>query len=234
MGQVMLEFSPQYLDIVVKLLIATVLSGLVGLEREFHGRPAGLRTHILVCLGATIIIASSQAIQEHFTAQGADSVFRIDPWRISAGIVTGIGFLGGGTILKSNDLIRGLTTAACIWFIAGIGIIVGLGLYIPAIMTTLIGLLVLVGLDPIGHRIPSVKYSKITIVSKMETTEEIESQCREILKGYPIIVQSTSISADAITEKRTLILYVRSRKVKNKHHILEKMLSIPNVLHVSW
>jgi len=226
--------SPEYIDLAIKLLIATLLSGLVGLEREFHGRAAGLRTHILVCLGATIIMASSQTVQNLFTLQGAESVIRIDPWRIAAGILTGIGFLGGGTILKTNDLISGLTTAACIWFIASIGIIVGLGLYIPAIMGTFIGLLVLIGLDPIDHRIPSVKYSQITIISEMETAEEVETQCLEILKKNNILVQDTAISADATTRKRTLVMSVRSRGLKNKYQILKQIFSIPHIEHIDW
>ena len=230
----MFDISPEYIDLAIKLLLATFLSGLVGLEREFHGRAAGLRTHILVCLGATIIMASSQTIQNLFALQGSDSVFRIDPWRIAAGIVTGIGFLGGGTILKSNDLIRGLTTAACIWFIAAIGIVVGLGLYIPAVIGTIFGFLVLVGLDPIGRKIPSVKYSQITIISEMEPAEEIENKCLEIFKKYPIIVQNTSIAADAKTDQRTLVLYIRSRTIKNKHLILKKIFAIPHVQHVTW
>ncbi|MBU2647971.1 MgtC/SapB family protein [bacterium] len=230
----MVTMSPEYIDLAIKLLIATLLSGLVGLEREFHGRAAGLRTHILVCLGATIIMASSQTVQNLFTLQGAESVIRIDPWRIAAGILTGIGFLGGGTILKTNDLISGLTTAACIWFIASIGIIVGLGLYIPAIMGTFIGLLVLIGLDPIDHRIPSVKYSQITIISEMETAEEVETQCLEILKKNNILVQDTAISADATTRKRTLVMSVRSRGLKNKYQILKQIFSIPHIEHIDW
>lgn len=230
----MINISPEYSDLAIKLLIATFLSGLIGLEREFHGRAAGLRTHILVCLGATLIMASSQTIQNLFTLQGSDSVIRIDPWRIAAGIVTGIGFLGGGTILKSNDLIRGLTTAACIWFIAAIGIIVGLGLYIPAVMGTVVGFFVLVGFDPIGHKIPSVKYSQITIISEMEPAEEIEAKCLEIFEKYPITVQNTSISVDAKTQQRTLVLYIRSRRIKNKHPILKEVFAIPHVQHVTW
>ncbi|MEN8245601.1 MAG: MgtC/SapB family protein [Thermodesulfobacteriota bacterium] len=233
----MFDIPYEYVDLAVKLITATILSGLVGIEREFHGRAAGLRTNILVCLGATIIMASSQTIQNSFVIQGSESVFRIDPWRIAAGIVTGIGFLGGGAILKSNDLIRGLTTAACIWFVAAIGIMVGLGLYIPAIMGTVFGLLVLVGLDPIGHRIPSVKYSQITIVSEITETqpvEEVENICRDIFKKYPIIIQNTSISTDLKTQLKTLVLYIRNRQIDNKHLIVKEIFAIPHVQHVAW
>ncbi|MDY0362420.1 MAG: MgtC/SapB family protein [Desulforegulaceae bacterium] len=230
----MFEIPHVYIELGAKLLLATFLSGLVGLEREFHGRAAGLRTHILVCLGSTIIMASSQTVQNLYVPQGVDSVFRIDPWRIAAGIVTGIGFIGGGTILKSNDLIRGLTTATCVWFIAAIGIIVGLGLYVPAIMGTIIALFVLIGLDPVGRIIPSVKYSKISIVSDLKSADLIEEKCLSILKEYPIIIQSTSISADVKENRRTLELNIRSRKMKDKHTIIKKILKVENVQSVVW
>ncbi|MDY0131760.1 MAG: MgtC/SapB family protein [Desulforegulaceae bacterium] len=232
----MFEISNEYMELGIKLLLATFLSGLVGMEREFHGRAAGLRTHIFVCLGSTMLMASSQTLQAFYIPMGVDSVFRIDPWRIPAGIVTGVGFIGGGTILKSNDLIRGLTTAACVWFIAAIGIIIGLGFYIPAIAGTAIGLFVLIGLDPIGRMIPSVKYSKISIVSELTHAEFIEEQCLKILKEYPIIVQNTSVSADIKENQRTLGLDIRSRKLtnKHKHKIIEQFIEIQNVLSVVW
>ncbi len=230
----MFNILPEHIDLAVKLITATILSGLIGLERQFHGRAAGLRTHILVCLGATVIMANSQTIQDNFILQGSDSVFRIDPWRMAAGIVTGIGFLGGGTILKSNDLILGLTTAACIWFIAAIGIVVGLGLYVPAVMATIVALVVLIGLDPIGNKIPSVKYSQIAITSEFESAEEIENKCLKILDNYPVVMQNSTISADEKTGQRTLVLDIRCRKKINKHQILKQIFAIPNVKHVAW
>ena len=215
-------------------MVAAVLGGLIGLEREFHGRPAGLRTHILVCLGAAVIMDSSQLFQEAFALKGAESVFRIDPGRIAAGVVTGIGFLGAGVIVRSHDFVRGLTTAACIWFVAAIGIVTGCGLYLPAIIATVLGLVVLMGLDPLGHRIPKVKYGQITMTADMTTADDIESKCRRILRDYPVVVQNTAVSIDTETGQRTVTVYVRSRRIKNKYEILKRMLSLPNVLHISW
>ena len=224
----------EYIDLLLKLLIATVLSGAIGLEREFHGRAAGIRTHILVCLGATIIMAISQFYQFTFSSQGAESVFRIDPWRIAAGIVTGIGFLGGGAILKSNNLIRGLTTAACIWFVAAIGIVIGIGLFIPAIIVTIVALFVLTALDPLGHWVPSIKYDEIKISSAGESAEKIEDGCLKILRRHSIIVQDTYVSACSKIGERNLTLYIRSRGKKNKHEIIRQILSVPNVQNVRW
>ena len=220
-------------EVLLRLLVAAVLGGLIGLEREFHGRPAGLRTHILVCLGAAVIMDSSQLFQEAFALKGAESVFRIDPGRIAAGVVTGIGFLGAGAIVRSHDFVRGLTTAACIWFVAAIGIVAGCGLYVPAIIATVLGLVVLMGFDPLGHRIPKVKYGQITMTADM-AADDIESECRRILKDYPVVVQNTAVSVDTETGQRTVTVYVRSRRIKNKYEILKRMLSLPNVLHISW
>ena len=100
------------------LLLAILLGGAIGLERESRGRPAGLRTHILVCLGATIIMIASTRMGELTQALSPASRIQVDPGRIAAGIVTGIGFLGAGAIIRIGDLVRGLTTAGCIWFVA--------------------------------------------------------------------------------------------------------------------
>jgi putative Mg2+ transporter-C (MgtC) family protein len=221
-------------DLILRYLLAALLGGLIGLEREFHGRPAGLRTHILVCLGAAIIMSSGQLYQNFYSQEGAESVFRIDPGRITAGIVTGIGFLGAGAIIRSRDIVRGLTTAACIWFVAGLGIVVGGGLYLPGIVGCVLGLILLVCLDPIGHGIPAVYYGSLSVTAEMTTAEDIEEKCRTILKGYPVSIQNTSISASTTTGRRVLTMFVRRRGLKNKHEILKKILAEPGVIRVSW
>lgn len=114
------------IELVLRLLLALGLGALVGLEREIHDRPAGLRTHILVCMGSAIFMIVS------LNVAGAD------PARIAAGVVTGIGFLGAGTIFRSKTHIEGLTTAADLWVIAGIGLAVGLGFYLTAIISAVI------------------------------------------------------------------------------------------------
>lgn len=126
-----MSISPQ--EVAVRLLIALVLSGIVGWQREIAQRPAGLRTHMLVCLGATLLTLVSVSIT------GAD------PMRLASGIVTGIGFIGAGTIIRSTPTeVRGLTTAASIWMIAGVGIAVGVGFYWGAVLTTFLAYIVLV------------------------------------------------------------------------------------------
>lgn len=124
------------LQIVIRLIVGAVLGGLVGFERERHNRRiAGFRTHILVCVGSTLIMLTSIYIFELYGKN-----VPADPGRIAAGVITGIGFLGAGTIIRSSASITGLTTAASLWTISGIGLAVGCGFYTAACVTTLIAL----------------------------------------------------------------------------------------------
>ncbi len=120
--------------VLVKLLLSVFLAGIVGWQREKTKTPAGLRTHMLVALGATVftIISSELGV-----------INTVDPTRITAGIVTGIGFLGAGTIIHQSDSVRGLSTAASIWTIAAVGMSVGYGMYELAIMGAVLTLLIL-------------------------------------------------------------------------------------------
>jgi putative Mg2+ transporter-C (MgtC) family protein len=126
-------------EIVFKLTLACVLGALIGLERESLDRPAGLRTYTLVCVGSTLaMIVSIDIYLQYYQTVNAD------PGRIAAQVVSGIGFLGAGTIMREGATVRGLTTAAGLWVVACIGLAVGAGLYIPAIATTVLILFVLV------------------------------------------------------------------------------------------
>jgi len=124
------------------LLLAVVMGGLIGLEREIHGHPAGMRTHILVCLGSTLITLVSVSIGQLNGSHG-------DPARLSAQIVSGIGFLGAGAILREGTSVKGLTTAASVWTTAGIGIALGANPFYGqlAVITTVIVLFTLWGLN---------------------------------------------------------------------------------------
>ena len=125
-------------EILARLVLAAVFSGLVGLEREMRRRGAGLRTHILVCLGSTLLMLTGIYLFEHYK-----DVTTVDPGRIAAQVVSGIGFLGAGTIMQSRGTVKGLTTAASLWIVAGIGLAVGCGFYSGAVIATGISLVVL-------------------------------------------------------------------------------------------
>ncbi|MFC1514404.1 MgtC/SapB family protein [Candidatus Omnitrophota bacterium] len=125
--------------IFVRIVMAVVFGGLIGLEREHKGHSAGLRTHILVCMGSCLIMLVSLAVFEAYKDQAP-----VDPARIAASVVTGIGFLGAGAIIRSPKNVWGLTTAASIWVSAGIGLSLGCGLYFAAFLVTLLALISLV------------------------------------------------------------------------------------------
>ena len=131
------------LDLFVKLLGAVLIGGGVGLERELKGKPAGLRTNILICVGSALLMDLSIGLSEKYGG---------DPGRIAAQVVTGIGFLGAGTILHTRGMITGLTSAATIWVVAAIGLTIGAGLFIEALGATLAVMLVLVGLGWVEHK----------------------------------------------------------------------------------
>ena len=138
------------LTVLGKLLLATLLGGAIGLERELAGKPAGLRTNILICIGAALFMQLSIDVAEiGFSADGHPFG---DTTRIAAQIVTGIGFLGAGAILHGEGAVVGLTTAATVWVVAAIGAAVGAGAYVDALGTTVLIELVLVGLRPLERR----------------------------------------------------------------------------------
>ena len=122
---------PDELEMVVRILLALVLGGAIGYQRERADKPAGMRTLVLICVGSALFTVVS--------VYGFDA----DPARVAAGIVTGIGFLGAGSIIRRGDTVEGLTTAATIWIVAGIGLAAGAGLYLIAAVTAVVALAVL-------------------------------------------------------------------------------------------
>ncbi|UCF99209.1 MAG: MgtC/SapB family protein [Spirochaetaceae bacterium] len=129
---------------VIRLAVACFLGAVIGFERDIHGRAAGLRTNMLVSMGAALFMLISAAVAESYSGGPESTGLRVDPSRIAAQIVTGIGFLGAGAIIKEGFNIRGLTTAACLWVSAGVGMAAGAGLFEMAILVTLIGVFTLV------------------------------------------------------------------------------------------
>ena len=147
------------LDLLARLALAVVLGGAIGWEREASSKPAGLRTNILICVGATLFTDLSI----RFGGLAIEDAVR-DPARIAAQIVTGIGFLGAGTIIQARGTVTGLTTAATLWVVAGIGMSVGSGSYLEAVGTTLLVLVVLVLLAPMENAIARRRPTHFRIV----------------------------------------------------------------------
>lgn len=147
----------------LRITLAALIGGLVGLERELRGRQAGFRTNMLVCIGSCLVMLVSLSVPTLILKHASGVNLNADPARIAYGVMTGIGFLGAGAILQKKDSIRGLTTAAALWCVAGLGLAAGLGLYALATMTALVILFTLWALDLIEDMIPRRRYRRITI-----------------------------------------------------------------------
>lgn len=158
------------LDLLGRLLLAAVLGGLIGLEREVHDKPAGLRTNLLICVGATLLTDLSI----HFAEFTVNEQVRADPARITAQIVSGIGFLGAGTIIQSRGSVTGLTTAATLWVVAAIGMAVGSGAHIEAVGTAVLVLVALAPLNWLEHRVARSR-SEHYLAVKIETMSRNEA-----------------------------------------------------------
>src|SRR5215510_4706162 len=142
----------------LRILGALLIGGLIGLERSFHGRPAGFRTHALVCVASSLLMLVTVYQNEWMTQVALDAI-RTDPTRMAQGIMTGIGFLGAGVIFKEGLTVRGLTTAASIWVTAAIGILVGIGFWFAAILGALATLVILSLLRVVENHLPSEFYA---------------------------------------------------------------------------
>jgi len=133
--------DPEMIDVFKKIALVVFLSGLIGLEREMRHKDAGLRTHILVGVGSALIVLTSFHVFGLYNSKTP-----VDPTRMIAGIITGIGFLCGGTIIRSGNQVSGLTTAATMWIVSGLGIAVGAGQYFAATIFTSVTVLVLISI----------------------------------------------------------------------------------------
>lgn len=172
------------LSALLKLSLAACLGGLIGLERETHGQSAGFRTYILISLGACLIMMVSMHLEKIYHFLDAQSAVRIDPGRIASYALAGMGFLGAGAIISGKGSVRGLTTAAGMWMITGVGLAVGCGFYAPAILATLLSLFILYALRYTKPLFRRDIYTTIILVS-----EDIGGQfdrIQEVMAKYPL------------------------------------------------
>lgn len=181
-------------DICIRLLMACVFAGVIGWEREFNSRPAGLRTHILVGVGAAIIAMIQTEIMWVSLEAGRvypelEGIIRSDPARLIAQVVSGIGFLGAGTIVVTKSTIRGLTTAASLWATAGLGLAIGMGYYSIAVVAVVVIITVLMLLKRLIH-LPTVKRIEIEYLHRQQTKEVIQTYFQE----HNIKVKDTNLS----------------------------------------
>jgi putative Mg2+ transporter-C (MgtC) family protein len=180
-------------EITFRLLLGAVIGGIIGFEREVHGRAAGFRTQLIVCVAAVLIMIVSE--NYYLRLQDIDPSFRIDPARIAASALIGIGFLGAGVIIKSGFAIRGLTTAASIWIVSVIGLAIGGGFYLSAILTSLITIIALVILRKVEKAMKILQYKKITVSTRID--ENAEEKIASVIRDHDISIYSTDYRRDS-------------------------------------
>ena len=165
-----------------RILVALTIGAVIGFERGFHGRPAGFRTHALVCLASSLLMLVT-VFQNNWMTQVPAEAIRTDPTRMAQGIMTGIGFLGAGVIFKEGVSVKGLTTAASIWITSAIGILIGIGFYVPAVIGAVATLVVLSGLRSLEARLPRTFHAHYAVKFKRESVVS-EPTMRELLERH--------------------------------------------------
>lgn len=216
-----------YQDVVLHMLGAVLAGGLIGLERSFHGRPAGFRTHTLVCLASSVLMLVT-LYQSYWYAAASAEVVRVDPTRMAQGIMTGIGFLGAGVIFKEGLSVRGLTTAASIWMTASIGVLIGVGFYFAAIVATTLTLGVLGLFRLIERRMPTNLFAQHVVRFKRSGVMS-ESALRGLLAehGFSIANLSYRLDNDDAFEYRMVL---RTTRADNLPRLAVTLTDMPAVV----
>lgn len=217
-------------EIIFRLFLASFFGGLVGLEREVHGREAGIRTYLLVSLGSALIMIVSEYLAFEYQGKFSSDLFRVDPGRIAAQAITGIGFLGAGVIIRYKNSIRGLTTAASMWVVCAIGLAIGAGYYLFGSVVSGIAILSLVGLKGIEKKLSKDWYEEMIIVS--EDSEGQADRIQEVMDKYNIKVTKLSIKKDFQKKEITLGFRLRLRAVQPDRNILKGIFGVPGIKRV--
>ena len=212
-------------EIIIRILMALIIGGLIGYERELQNRAAGLRTHILVCLGATIISLlqieiGNQAIDMISSNEKLYEVIKVDYGRLGAQVITGVGFIGAGAIIHNRGNIKGLTTAATLWIVACLGLTIGMGGYFISIFSTIIIFITLVFLKRIEDKFIS-KNTLEKIKLEYFKNEEIESEIEQFLERKKIKIKKIEYNYSSENENKVYALYII---IKPKKIRIEKVL----------
>jgi len=212
------------IQILFRLLLALVLGGAVGFEREKHGRNAGLRTHILVCISASLVMGLALYLSEQY---------QTDPTRIAAHVLSGMGFLGAGTILRFRASVKGLTTAASLWAVAGIGLAVGAGFYFAAITTTLLVLGALFWLTKVVDKLMMRRDWYRALHVDMEGKFEGLQNIRAILASHNSEIKDFNFTKLEAGDVR-LVLELRLLSPEEEEPILKEVIALEGIKRAVW
>ncbi len=216
-----------------KLILAALLGGAIGFERESHGQAAGIRTNLLVSMGACLMMMLSLHMEELFRHLNDASVVRLDPARIASYAIASMGFLGAGAIIKGKGSIRGLTTAAGLWLGTGIGLAVGAGYILPALYSTMLSLLILYGVRRIKIFLPRDIYT--ILILKFNGINRPLEQVEKIFSEYPgLAIQFINLKQSFSSQTATYRLRLVSKEHINREEIVKRLSDIQELEEISW
>jgi putative Mg2+ transporter-C (MgtC) family protein len=220
------------LDVAVKLLLAALAGGLVGLEREKHGRPAGLRTNLLVAVGSCVMVIVSEAFYTKYGGFDAQSMLRIDPSRVAAQIVTGVGFLGAGVILKEGPSVRGLTTAASLWTVAGLGMAFGMGFYSLGAIATVLVLISLTFLKKLDPIIRKDRFLTLTVTAA--NREGLLDELQKIFAERKLVVTDISSNLDLVSDELFYQLVITQQQKRVGHELTATIRQLEGIRKIHY
>lgn len=222
-------------EMLFRLLAAFVAGFLVGWERESHGRPAGLRTNIIACVAAALAMVLSESLFVQSAAATASGSWRPDPARLGAGILTGIGFLGAGTILRHANLIRGVTTAASLWFVTVLGLTLGSGEFGLGLIALVLALIALYILPRFEKNIQSDWYATLGVSLALEGLDE--QALRQRIEAAGPVVKAVRFRYDFEKKQKTVwcdLKMNRGKVEEASRRIVADLSQCPGVVRVSW
>ena len=217
-------------EVLLRVALAAVLGGVLGLERELREREAGLRTHLLVAVGSALFTIVS-AYGFHAFLTSGESVVRADPTRIAAQIVTGIGFLGAGAIIRQGLSIRGLTTAATLWVVAAIGLAAGAGYYSAAVITTAVALVALWPLRALAFRMMSRFRGETGLLLVQLPSGESPAP---VIDAIESVARIETIELGQEGDRRNLELTLEMSRGEATRDLIAKLADVEGVLEVRW
>jgi len=215
-------------EIITRLLLGAMFGGIIGFERSSHGRPAGFRTHLLVCVASVLIMIVSEYY--HYLSVWDPSYVHVDPARLAAGAVTGVGFLGAGVIVKTGLSVQGLTTAACLWIVSAIGLAVGSGLYIAALVGFVITYLALWLLRRVEDRMLRLVYRFIHVVMGGDGDEEAVTS---VVRKYEAAVNNINYEKDIEKKESSFDITIALSDRTSVKKILADIASLQHVKRVT-
>jgi len=218
----------EYITVLTHLCLALVAGAMIGLERTYHGRPAGFRTHTLVCIASSLLMLLT-AYHWALLDGGTTEPMSVDPTRMAQGIMTGIGFLGAGVIIKEGLTVRGLTTAASIWMTAAIGILIGIGFYFPAAVATFLTLGTLSLFRWIEMITPALYYGRLSVRFQRKDSPS-EAELRGIVSEHGFTVANLSYSLKEEGKVFEYQMTIRSRDRENSHRLSETLIATERVM----